>query len=100
LPRSDIGVIDPPDKPSRILGVVSSEILDETVLYCPGASQAIALNASARAIWELCDGTRTIDEMCIELSAIAGLSPDRLRDDVSGAVARLYELGLIHRGPA
>lgn len=95
-----MGASVPGDHPRRSLGVVASEILDETVLYCPGSSQAISMNASARAIWELCDGTRSVDAICIELSAIAGVPPEKVRDDVNSAVVRLSELGLIRRGPA
>ena len=93
-------MVDTPDKPRQSPGVVSSEILDEIVIYSPGTSQAVSLNASARAIWELCDGTRTVDDICTELSGAAELPPDELHDDVSGAVIRFRELGLIRRGPA
>ena len=55
-------------RPRRAVDVVTSEVLDELVAYAPASSQAVSLNASARAIWELCDGTRTLDQICAELS--------------------------------
>ena len=93
-------MVDTRDKPRQSPGVVSSEVLDEIVIYCPGTSKAVSLNASACAIWELCDGTRTVDDICTELSGPAGLPPNKLYEDVSGAVSHLYELGLIDCGPA
>lgn len=92
-----MGVIDTPDKLRQSPGLIISEVLDELVIYAPGSSQAISLNASARAIWELCDGTRTLDDLCVELSGAAGLASDQLHEDVSGAITRLHELGLIKR---
>ena len=93
-----MGAIDTPDRPCQSPGLMTSEVLDEIVIYAPGSSQAISLNESARAIWELCDGTRTLDDLCVELSGAAGRSSDELHDDVSGAVVRLHELGLIQSG--
>jgi PqqD family protein of HPr-rel-A system len=82
-------------RPRRAADVVTSEVLDELVAYAPASSQAVSLNASARAIWELCDGTRTLDEICSELAEEAGVAPEALRGDVTGAIDRFRELGLV-----
>jgi hypothetical protein len=76
-------------------GVVTSEVLDELVAYSPASSQAVSLNVSARAIFELCDGTRTVDDICNELSGSAGMPPDALRADVQGAIEQMRDLGLL-----
>lgn len=53
------------------------------------------MNTSARAIWELCDGTRTIEDICSELSDAAGVAPEELHDDVERAIERFDTLGLL-----
>jgi len=84
-----------PARPRRTDGVVTSEVLDELVAYVPATSQAVSLNASARAVWELCDGTRTLEDICDELSEVVAMSPADLRSDVQSALDRLRELGLV-----
>jgi hypothetical protein len=82
-------------KPRQAAGVVTSEVLDELVAYAPSSSQAFSMNASARAIWELCDGTRSIEDLCQELAEAAGARPEDLRADVQSAVDHMGELGLL-----
>lgn len=74
---------------------MTSEVLDELVAYAPSSSQAFSMNASARAIWELCDGTRSIEDLCRELSEAASARPEDLRADVQNAVDHMLELGLL-----
>jgi Coenzyme PQQ synthesis protein D (PqqD) len=82
-------------KPYRRPGVIHYEAADEIVVYCPATSQAASLNESARAIWELCDGTRTIDDICTELAQWTTLPATQLRDDVLNAIDRLCALDLL-----
>jgi hypothetical protein len=85
-------------KPRHVDGVVTSEVLDELVAYSPATSQAVSLNVSARAIWELCDGTRTVDDICNELAEAAGMLPEALRSEVQGAIDQMCNLGLLTAG--
>ena len=87
-------------KPAQMGDVLQYQILDEVVLYRPGAAQALSLNESARVIWELCEGKRTVEEICIALGDLLAVPPERLRDDVWGGVNRLFELGLLCEQPA
>jgi hypothetical protein len=82
-------------KPRHVDGVVTSEVLDELVAYSPATSQAVSLNVSARAIFELCNGTRTVDDISNELSGSAGMPPEALRDDVQAAIEQMRDLGLL-----
>lgn len=66
------------------------------ILYCPGTSDAVSLNEAARAIWNLCDGMRTVDDICVELAQRTGLSPEQLLDDVRSAIDRLHSLDLLN----
>ena len=91
----------PPDqyKPCQRPGIIHHDVLDEVVVYCSDTQLAVSLNESASVIWDLCDGSRTIEEICAELSSQAGLNAAQLRDDVRNAVDRLYELDLLTREP-
>jgi hypothetical protein len=69
----------------------------ELLLYPPGGEAAHALSPSARIVWELCDGTRTIEQMCEELAPDVGKPASELKADVSVAISRFHELGLLAR---
>jgi len=78
-------------------GVLFYRALDEMVIYDPTESCAASLSASAREIWELCDGTRTTEQICVELAQTYGMLADELLEDVTLALERLYELRLLNR---
>ena len=69
----------------------------ELLLYPPGGESAHALSPSARIVWELCDGTRTIEQMCDELAPDVGRPAAELVTDVTVAIDRFNELGLLAR---
>lgn len=54
--------------------------------------RGLALNDSAAAIIERCDGTRSVDEIATELAAEAGQD---VREDVVGVLADLQKKGLL-----
>jgi hypothetical protein len=87
-------------KPRHAAGIVTSEVLDELVAYSPAPAQAVSMNQSARAIWELCDGTLTVEGICSELSELAGIPAGALREDVQTTIDKLTELGLLTAGNA
>ena len=87
-----------PIRPSQRPGTICHDVLDERVLYCPDIQQVVSLNESARAIWELCDGSRTMDDICAELTSETGLTVEQLWDDVRNAIDRLHDLKLLTRG--
>ena len=45
----------------RRSGLVSQEVDGELLLYVEATHQASSLNTSARSIWALCDGDRSVD---------------------------------------
>ena len=53
------------------------------------------LNDSARAIWELCDGTTTIQEMAVAVAQLTGMETGDAHEDVARAVDQLIELDLV-----
>ena len=53
------------------------------------------LNDSARAIWELCDGETSPEEIAGAIRELTGLEQEEAQSDVSGALGELRSLGLI-----
>jgi len=82
-------------RPARLSGTEEHRLDDELLVYVPHGEKAYTLNRSAVAIWELCDGTRTVEEITEELGQCIGRSKAALLTDVIRGVARLQELGLL-----
>lgn len=73
-------------KPSDL---VVEELENEILIYRPGSHQAIHLNATAAAIWKLCDGTRTISDIVDCLVAEYPVEKIGIAKEVQEAVDRL-----------
>jgi hypothetical protein len=82
-------------RPCRRLDVQTHVLWEEILLYAPATETAFALNPSAKAIWELCDGTRTISEIGRQLRTSYALSEQELVADVTKAVAEFIRHGLL-----
>ncbi|MDG1265850.1 MAG: PqqD family protein, partial [Ilumatobacter sp.] len=74
-------------------GLVVEAVHDEVLVFNPGRSEATALNQSAARVFELCDGTHSVDAMRTVLEA-EGLGPSS-DDAVWLALSELAEAGLI-----
>ena len=81
--------------PRRKAGVIAQQVLEEMVLYDGNTEMGYSLNASARFIWDLCDGNRTLATICEEISKDLDIEPEMLHDDVQIAVGELASLGLL-----
>lgn len=57
--------------------------------------RGLVLNASAAAIVQLCDGTRTIDEIIAALSSDVDAPRERVDADVRSLIAQLADKGLV-----
>jgi hypothetical protein len=88
-------VINERSIPSRRPGVLHYELVDEMVIYDAVSSQAASLNETARLIWELCDGTRTVDALSAELAQHFEMPVDEIAASVREALERLCELRLV-----
>lgn len=82
-------------RPTRLSGVQEYRLGDELLVYVPRRETAHALNRSAAAIWALCDGTRTIEEISGELGQCVGRPAEALLPDVKRGIGRLCEIGLL-----
>lgn len=67
--------------------LVIRQIEDQFVVYDPVEDATALLNASAALVMELCDGTRTPDDIAVEVARVFAMKPDDVRDDVREACA-------------
>jgi Coenzyme PQQ synthesis protein D (PqqD) len=71
------------------------EIDGETVLLVAADEKLLGLNQVGGRIWQLADGTRSVEEIASSLDAEFDAPPDDLRRDTLGFVDRLVAMGLL-----
>jgi hypothetical protein len=81
--------------PRRKGELVQSASSEGWTIYEPETDSLHVLNASAKAIWELCDGGTSPGEMAAAISELTGLDVESARADVDAALIALGELGLL-----
>ena len=70
----------------------------EGAVVVPGAPDspgALALNPTALALWELCDGHTAVTEMVDAVCVLFEVDPARARDDVETALREMVSAGVI-----
>lgn len=68
---------------------------DEFLLYDAGHDRVHVLNGTAREIYLLCDGSRSIPELAALLSERYDVESDRAIADIRETVGRLTRLGIL-----
>ena len=81
--------------PHKKAGVMAQQVLDEMVLYDGNTEMGYSLNASARSIWDLCDGSRSLATICDTIAGELEIEATMLHDDVRTTVSELLKLGLL-----
>jgi hypothetical protein len=87
-------------RPRRRPGVRVGRVLDRTLLEIPGRADTFSLNPSAAAIWELCDGARSLADVGSELEQRFQLPPGALGADIQAVIDRLEGVGALDLEPA
>lgn len=64
-------------------------------LASPGGRQMVALDPTATALWELCDGETTLREMVAAVAALFDAEPTVIEREVGAALAALEDAGLL-----
>jgi PqqD family protein of HPr-rel-A system len=64
---------------------------DENVIYDPVTGEVHLLNATALAIWVLCDGQTTVAEMIEAVCELSGLPEEVVSDDLTGILGRFAD---------
>jgi hypothetical protein len=85
-------------RPVRRAGTSAVQLDDNLALYDDVGQLLILLNWTAAAVWELCDGSTTVEEMARSLSETHDATPDLVGEDVRQTVRKLAELGLVEDG--
>jgi hypothetical protein len=70
---------------------------DHAVIHIRDDDSVHRLNATAYAIWVLCDGHTNTDEMAAAVAELTGMGPVAAADQVKAAVADLRRAGLLSR---
>lgn len=68
---------------------------DEAAIYDPANGSLHRLNTSALAIWELCDGQMTLDELVAALVEVTGTDENSVTTDVLRTLDDLKRSGLV-----
>lgn len=80
-------------RPQQVGEVWTRRAGQETAIY--HADTLHMLNASALAIWELCDGATDAIEMAAAVAEVTGMQSEAAEADVRLALNELYRGGLI-----
>src|SRR4030042_3625494 len=64
------------DKPLHKSNLLLKDLGGEFLIYSAEHKEIHVINPTAQLIWELCDGTHTIDEIAQELRAHYSISPE------------------------
>lgn len=87
---------DMPDtRPRHTAGAALQRFADGAVLTRDGDADAVALNPTAMALWELCDGFTSVEEMVSAVCEIFAVDPVTARADVALALGRMRAAGVI-----
>jgi hypothetical protein len=81
--------------PTRKPGVWLRQAEDENVVYDPDTSAVHLLNVTATAIWVLCDGGTTLDEMVDAIGELSGLPREVVVEDVRRIILQFEEADIL-----
>jgi hypothetical protein len=82
-------------RPRRRDYVLEGRVIDEILLEVPAEGRSIWLNGTGKAVWELCDGQNTIDQIKSELARRFQADERVVRADVLSLVERLRQYGYL-----
>jgi PqqD family protein of HPr-rel-A system len=82
-------------RPARREGVWFRTSGDENAVFDPATGGLHLLNETARAIWELCDGQTTLEEMVVAICEVSGLHADVVTEDVRRTLVEFERLGIL-----
>ena len=82
--------------PIRRSGIELRDKGGDIVLAEVGRTETYALNPMARAVWELCDGTTTIEELADAICQIFEVARPTARSDVMTVLDQLDRADLVY----
>ena len=84
-----------PDRRYTRLGTPEGRDPDGSLTVRSAEGREVVLNPTAAALWELCDGSTTVDEMVEATTSLFSGSSDRIRQDVVETLYRLEDEQLL-----
>ena len=86
----------PPDKrPQRLERLSGRDVGDEYLFYDGDSDSVHVLNGTAREIYLLCDGTRSVDKLVAAMLERYEIDETTAREDVDSTLRRLIDLGML-----
>jgi PqqD family protein of HPr-rel-A system len=85
-------------RPTRRPDVWLRQAEGENVVFDPTTGAVHILNATALAIWELCDGDTLVGEMVEAICGLSGLPRDVVQEDVERILKEFEQAGIVLRG--
>jgi pyrroloquinoline quinone biosynthesis protein D len=88
-------------RPKRSERTLSQDFADGTIAVLdPTGERVLMLNPTGAAVWALCDGTRTVEDIAAFVHAhTSGATLGQVRGDVASLLAELVAAGLLGSGP-
>jgi hypothetical protein len=81
--------------PKKIEGAVTRDLGEEFLVYEPGRDRVHVLSDRAKEVFRLCDGTRTLEAIALELAVTHPVEMEAARRDVQETVQQLVSQGLV-----
>jgi len=75
--------------------LMAANVGDEMVVFDPQTQQMHRLDPMAALVWQLLDGTASVDQTCREISEELGVDVERVRVDITTLVADLEQRHLL-----
>jgi coenzyme PQQ synthesis protein D (PqqD) len=81
--------------PARSADVTLQRVGNEAILHDRRNGRAHVINSSAARIWDLCDGSATVDEIAERFAASYAMPASEVHADVVAILARFRELRVL-----
>ena len=82
-------------QPRPVREDLGRDLGDELLFYDPAGDRLHVLNATARAVYLLCDGRRSVADVVATFASRYALDEETARRDVAEVLERMIELHLI-----
>lgn len=89
------GEINMDEKPKRKDNLVAEDMDDDVLVADFRKSEMHVLNPTAAAIWEMCDGEHTAEQIADTLAEHFGVTAEEIQSDVANMLADFNEKGLL-----
>ena len=83
------------DRPRRVSGGTVREAEETRIVQQAEPAVQVALNPTAFALWQLCDGCTTVAEMVEAVYDLFDVTPDQAERDVFGGIEQMRSAGIV-----